>query len=65
MNVRVDSFDIPGPTDTVVVFHGTTADGRDISFGADHRMGLDIALAINIDGPVMVDVEEWQVLDAA
>lgn len=46
---------------TVVVFEGT--DGEDlVTFAVDRRIAMDLARAIEAEGPVPVEVEPWQVL---
>lgn len=47
---------------TVVLFHGTTEDGVEVTLGVDHRMAAGLAERL-ADGPVDCEVEWWQVVD--
>ncbi len=68
MNIEVNEVIHPiGIHDTVIQFQGTHPSGDIIVFGVDHRPAKDLFAAMQFaaeqnDPPVVVDLEEWQIL---
>lgn len=56
-----------GLFDTVLKFKGISPDGDIVTFGVDHRPARDLYAAMKEaaefnDPPVMVSIEDWQIL---
>lgn len=50
---------------SILVFTGTTEDGKRQRFGVDHRPASWLIDAVEEEGEVQADVEEWQLLGTA
>jgi len=47
---------------TIVVFDAETEDGRPVGLAVDHRPARDLAQALDLNGPLQVEAEGWQVI---
>lgn len=47
---------------TIVVFTGTDPDGRTFTFGVDHRPAQGLLDALDTEGPIDADVDDFQIL---
>jgi len=68
MNIEVTDVIHPiGMFDTIIKFRGTHPSGDIIIFGVDHRPAKELFAAMQFaaeqnDPPIVVDLEDWQVL---
>lgn len=53
---------IPQDHGTIVVFTGTDPDGRTVTFGVDHRPAQGLFDALNFEGTLDVQVDDFQIL---
>lgn len=50
---------------SVVLFVGTSEEGKRVRFGVDHRMAWGLHEAVQAHGEIPAEVEGWQVMGVA